>query len=278
MLNRVRAAVRPERVNSLVKRALDAGDRTRGIYPVLDELAGRWRAAGPVPGLTAHELRVFSQNGEDGVLAEIFRRIGVAGGGFVEFGASDGAESNAAFLAQVLGWPGLFLEADPGAFSALEHRYRGHPRVRTVQAAVEPDTIEELLRGAGVPAEPDLLVIDVDGNDYWIWRALSAYRPRLVIVEYNGAFDPASRRVMPYTPGFRWDGTSAYGSSLGALEELGTEKGYRLVHTELAGVNAFFVREDLAGGLPSGDAVPRRSGNHALMGLGHPPPRSEPGW
>ena len=60
------------------------------------------------------------------MLAEIFRRIGVAGGGFVEFGASDGAENNAAFLAQVLGWPGVFLEADPGAFSALEHRYRGH--------------------------------------------------------------------------------------------------------------------------------------------------------
>ena len=122
MLNRVRAAVRPERVNSLVKRALDAGDRTRGIYPALDELAGRWRASGPVPGLTAHELRVFSQNGEDGVLAEIFGRIGVSGGGFVEFGASDGAENNAAFLAQVLGWPGVFLEADPGAFSALAHR------------------------------------------------------------------------------------------------------------------------------------------------------------
>ena len=127
MLNRVRAAVRPERVNSLVKRALDAGDRSRGIYPALGELAGRWRATGTVPGLTAHELRVFSQNGEDGVLAEIFGRIGVAGGGFVEFGASDGAENNAAFLAQVLGWPGVFLEADPGAFSALEHRYRGPP-------------------------------------------------------------------------------------------------------------------------------------------------------
>jgi hypothetical protein len=278
MLNRVRAAVRPERVNSLVKRALDAGDRTRGIYPVLDELAGRWPAAGPVPGLTAHELRVFSQNGEDGVLAEIFRRIGVAGGGFVEFGASDGAESNAAFLAQVLGWPGLFLEADPGAFSALEHRYRGHPRVRTVQAAVEADTIEELLRGAGVPAEPDLLVIDVDGNDYWIWRALEAFRPRVVVIEYNGDLDPTVPRVMPYAPGWRWDHTSGYGASLAALEALGSEKGYRLVHTELAGVNAFFVREDLAGGLPSGEAVPRRTASYALMGLEHPPPQRDPGW
>ena len=278
MLNRVRAAVRPERVNSLVKRALDAGDRTRGIYPAVGELAGRWRAAGPVPGLTAYELRVFSQNGEDGVLAEIFGRIGIAGGGFVEFGASDGAENNAAFLAQVLGWPGVFLEADPGAYAALEHRYLGHSGVRTIQAAVEPDTIEALLQGAGVPEEPDLLVIDVDGNDYWIWRALEAFRPRVVVIEYNGDLDPTAPKVMPYTPGWRWDHTSGYGASLAALEALGEGKGYRLVHTELTGVNAFFVRADLAGPLPAGDEVPRRSASHSLLGHGHPPPRHEPEW
>jgi hypothetical protein len=278
MLARVRAAVRPERVNSLAKRALDAGDRSRGIYPALRELAGRWRETGPVPGLTAYELRVLSQNGEDGVLAEIFRRIGVAGGGFVEFGASDGAEGNAAFLAQVLGWPGVFLEADARSFAALERRYRGQAAVRTVQAAVEPDTLEGLLRGAGVPEEPDLLVIDVDGNDYWIWRALSTFRPRVVVIEYNGDLDPAVPRVMPYTPGWEWDHTSGYGASLAALEALGTEKGYRLVHTELAGVNAFFVRDDLAGPLPSGDEVPRRSASHSLLGHGHPPPRHAPAW
>lgn len=278
MIDRVRAAVRPERVNSLVKRALDAGDRSRGIYPVLAELAERWRATGPVPGLTAHELRVFSQNGEDGVLAEIFRRIGVGGGGFVEFGASDGTECNAAFLAQVLGWPGVFLEADAGAFAALERRYLAAPRVRTVAAAVEPGTVEGLLRDAGVPEEPDLLVIDVDGNDYWIWRALEAFRPRVVVIEYNGDLDPTVPRVMPYQPGFRWAHTSGYGASLAALEELAARKGYRLVHTELAGVNAFFVREELAGPLPAGGEVPRRSASHSLLGLGHPPPRRAPEW
>jgi hypothetical protein len=83
---------------------------------------------------------------------------------------------------------------------------------------------------------------------------------------------------MPYTPGFRWDSTTGYGASLAALEQLGREKGYRLAHTELAGVNAFFVREDLADGLPEGDAVPRRTSNQALLGLGHPEPRAAPEW
>jgi hypothetical protein len=274
-VDRVRNAADPRALGALVQRSLKHADRTRAVYPALGELARRWGAA---PDLTASELRVFSQNGEDGVLAEIFDRIGAGGGGFVEFGIQDGTEGNTVFLAQVLGWSGAYLEADDAAFAALERRFAANPRVRTLHAAVEPDTAEALFAQAGVPPEPDLVSIDVDGNDYWIWRALNAYRPRVVVIEYNGAFDPRERRVMPYTPGFRWDGTSAYGASLGALEDLAAEKGYRLVHTELAGVNAFFVREDLAADLPSGDSVPRRSGNHVLMGLGHPEPRSGPGF
>jgi len=269
-LNRLRAAAG----SRALQRALRHADRSRGVYPSLGELARRHRAAGAEPpDLTAFELRVFSQNGEDGVLAEVLRRIGVAGGGFVEFGVQDGTEGNTVFLAEVLAWGGVYLEADASAFAALERRWAGCERVRTVHAAVEPDTVEALFAAAGVPEEPDVLSIDVDGNDYWIWRALARYRPRVVVIEYNGALDPASRRVMPYSPGLRWDHTSGYGASLGALEDLGAQKGYRLVHTELAGVNAFFVREDLASGLPAGEAVPRRSANHALLGLDHPPPR-----
>jgi hypothetical protein len=269
-LNRLRGVA----LGAAAQRALKASDRSRGIYPSLAELVERY---GGGPDLTAHELRVFSQNGEDGVLAEILRRIGTGSRTFAEFGIQDGSEGTTVFLAQVLGWSGVYLEADPDAYAALERRFSANPRVRTLHAAVEPHNVEALFAQAGVPEEPDVVSIDVDGNDYWIWRALER-RPRVVVIEYNGDLDPASSQVMPYTPGFRWDHTSGYGASLGALEALGTEKGYTLVHTELAGVNAFFVRSDLAGDLPSGEAVPRRSANHALMGLGHPAPRHPPEW
>ncbi|MGH2948237.1 MAG: hypothetical protein ACRDPC_18615 [Solirubrobacteraceae bacterium] len=273
-INRLRGLA----LGAAAQRALKHTDRSRGIYPALSELAGRYRGVSDPPNLTAYELRVFSQNGEDGVLAEILRRIGVAGGTFVEFGVQDGSEGTTVFLAQVLGWSGAYLEADPAAYAALERRFSASPRVRTLQAAAEPDNVEALFERAGVPDEPDVVSIDVDGNDYWIWRALERYRPRVVVIEYNGDLDPASHRVMPYAPGFRWDHSSGYGASLAALEALGEEKGYVLVHTESAGVNAFFVRSDLARGLPSGQEVPRRSANHALMGLGHPAPRREPDW
>jgi hypothetical protein len=277
-LNRLRAAAAPAALGAAAQRALKGADRSRGIYPALGELARRYRDTGTFepPDLTAFELRVFSQNGEDGVLAEILRRIGVTGGTFAEFGVQDGSEGTTVFLAQVLGWSGAYLEADPGAYAALERRFSASPRVRTLHAAVEPGNVEALFVQAGVPDEPDVVSIDVDGNDYWIWQALERFRPRVVVIEYNGDLDPASEQVMPYTPGFRWDHSSGYGASLGALEALGAEKGYTLVHTESAGVNAFFVRTELAASLPSGEAVPRRSANHALMGLGHPPPRQPP--
>jgi hypothetical protein len=270
-LNRLRGVA----LGAAAQRALKAADRSRGIYPSLRELVERY---GGGPDLTAYELRVFSQNGEDGVLAEILRRIGVGGRTFVEFGVQDGSEGSTVFLAQVMGWSGVYLEADATAHAALERRFSANPRVRTLQAAVEPGNVEALFAQAGVPEEPDVVSIDVDGNDYWIWRALERFRPRVVVIEYNGDLDPGSSQVMPYTPGFRWDHSSGYGASLGALEALAREKGYTLVHTELAGVNAFFVRSELAGDLPSGDAVPRRSANHALMGLGHPEPRRAPDW
>jgi hypothetical protein len=277
-LNRLRAVASPAALGAATQRALKAADRSRGIYPALGELVGRYRGVADPPDLTGYELRVFSQNGEDGVLAEILRRIGVGERAFVEFGVQDGSEGTTVFLAQVLGWSGVYLEADAGAFAALERRFSANPRVRTLHAAVEPDNVEALFAQAGVPDEPDVVSIDVDGNDYWIWRALTRFRPRVVVIEYNGDLDLASEQVMPYTPGFRWDHSSGYGASLGALEALGAEKGYTLVHTELAGVNAFFVRDDLAGDLPSGAVVPRRSANHALMGLGHPAPRHDPEW
>jgi hypothetical protein len=267
-LNRLRGVG----LGAAAQRALKATDRSRGIYPALGELARRYHGVSDPPDLTRYELRVFSQNGEDGVLAEILGRIGVAGGGFVEFGIQDGREGPTVFLAQVLGWAGVYLEADAAAYEALERRFSASPRVRTVHAAVEPGNVESLFEAAGVPDEPDVLSIDVDGNDYWIWQALERYRPRVVVIEYNGDLPPRSEQVMPYTPGFRWDHSSSYGASLGALEALAAEKGYVLVHTESAGVNAFFVLSDLASDLPAGDAVPRRSANHALMGLGHPAP------
>ncbi len=248
-----------------------SGVRTRGIYSAVGELARRYEIS-PLD-LTPFELKAFSQNGEDGVIQEVLRRIGFGSRTFAEFGVGTGAEGNCVFLAHVLGWHGVFLEADVGAHARLARRYEHVAGVSTVNAYVQPDTIDELLPRCGVDPEPAVLSIDVDGNDYHLWERLESVRPRLLVIEYNAALDPRAEQVQPYSPAGP-DGTAFFGASLGALEALGRRKGYRLVHTELAGVNAFFVREDLAGdAFLALDEVPRRPANYYLDDMTmHTPP------
>lgn len=253
---------------------MDASTRT-GVYLALSQLAERW-AAHPITApfafgdLTPTELRVFSQNGEDGVIEAILGRIGSPTRTFVEFGAERGLEGNCAFLAEVLGWSGLFIEADEVSFAVLATRYRDRDQIETRHAAVTPTNINYLLSESDLPDEIDVLSIDIDGHDYWVWQAIAAVRPRLVVIEYNAHFPKTDRRVQPLDEAGPWLGTDYFGASLGALEYLADAKGYRLVHTDLAGVNAFFVRADLVGSLPHGECVPRRAANFFLEGMGHP--------
>jgi hypothetical protein len=223
----------------------------------------------PARDLTAYERSVSSQNGEDGVIAEVLRRIGPGRREFVEFGVEHGVEGNCVALADRCGWSGLFLEADEAKASGLAWKYRDNPRVRTAQARVTAETIDALFASHGVSAEPDIVSIDVDGNDLWLWRALTHARPRVVIIEYNASLDPSRPLVQPYDPDWRWGGTDYFGASLAALEVVGREKGYSLIHTELAGVNAFFIRGDLAHHFAGLD-VPRRPPNYDGRGGGHP--------
>jgi hypothetical protein len=246
----------------------------RAIFLSVAELRRRYAAGAPSAQggpLTGFELRCFSQHGEDGVVAEILTRVGITNAFFVEFGIEHGREGNCVFLADVLGWEGLFMEPDEASYTELAAKY-AVGRVRTVNAAVTPQNVESLFSAAGVPAEPDVLSIDVDGQDYWIWEALEAYRPRLIVIEYNAVLPPGQQLVQPPDNDRRWEGTDYFGSSLDALCVLAERKGYRLAHTDLAAINAFFVRSDLGdGALPRPDEVPRRhQPNYFMEGYRHP--------
>jgi hypothetical protein len=249
---------------------LDTASTPRDAYLAMSELVRR--SGGDAfelgPSLTPFELRVFSQNGEDGVIAEMIRRSGAPRQFFVEFGAGTGRENNCAALAEALGWAGLYIEADPALYDQLAEKFRGHPAVRTLKAVVTASNIEELLDRATVPHDMDLLSIDVNGPDLWIWEAITHWSPRFVVIEYNSSLDPRHPLVQPpeHAP---WDRTTYFGASIAALRSLATTKGYRLVHTELTGNNAFFVRRDLSGTYLDEEQVTIRSPNHFLAGRRH---------
>jgi len=246
----------------------------RGTYLSLATLERRRATPANDSGpLTRDELRCFSQNGEDGVLAEIIARIGAERRFFVEFGIQDGREGNCVVLADVEGWSGLFIEANPVDYARLEAKYHRAPAVQTVSAYVSPENIEALLHDASVPEDLDVLSIDVDGQDYWIWEALGSFHPRIVVVEYNSALPAERRWVSPRGNPEPWDGSDYIGSSLAAFEHLAERKGYALVHTDLTGLNAFFVRDDLVEGrFPPAEQVPRRVlPNYHLEGVSYLP-------
>lgn len=205
-----------------------------------------WRVWRSPLDLRLFERRIYSQNGEDGIIEEILRRIGTASRAFVEFGCGNGKQCNCALLAREKNWSGLFIEADQANFEGLRLNYASHPNVRLLSAKVTAGNVEELFSNAAVPPEFDVLSIDIDGNDYWVWKAITGWRPRVVIIEMNGQKRPPQRWVMPENNDHVWSGTDYYGASLAALRDLGREKGYLLVGCDSRGVNAFFVRSDLA--------------------------------
>jgi hypothetical protein len=198
--------------------------------------------------LTRYGAKTFSQNDEDGILGEIFRRIGMRDRVCVEFGVESGQQCNTALLIAA-GWRGLWMDSVSENIKAARANHAqaiAEGRLKIVQASVTAENINSLIEeGLGDYRHAvDLLSIDIDGNDYWVWKAISVIRPRVVAIEYNASFPPPLDFLAPYRPDESWDLTSYYGASLTVLERLGRTKGYSLVGCCLAGVNAFFVRDD----------------------------------
>lgn len=189
-----------------------------------------------------------SQGGEDGIIEEICRRIEVERGWFVEFGAWDGVRYSNTFALVQRGWHGVYIEGDKEKAEELTRNMIEYPKVISLcryVAAEREDRLDTILAETPVPRDFDVLSIDVDGNDYWIWKSVIDYRPKIVVIEYNPNFGPHESKTIPYDPGHRWDGTMFYGASAAALNKLAGDKGYTLVaHTRK--LNLFFVRRDLA--------------------------------
>lgn len=201
--------------------------------------------------LTASGFRLHSQNSEDGILLALFRQAGATTGRFVELG-SGSSGGNAAMFAAEFGWTGLMVEGDPGKAAMAGRRF---PNVQAVCSWITPESVNDLLQQHGCVGEVDLLSVDVDGNDYWVWQALTACTGRVVVLEYNSMFGADRAVTIPYDPKFnRRDHRFCYfGASLAALTKLSDSKGYRLVAVEPTGVNAFFLRNDVAPEIPAVD-------------------------
>jgi hypothetical protein len=185
-----------------------------------------------VRDLHRHERKQYSQNGEDGVIERLFEIVGVTNRCYVELGTGSGEECNTRLLRE-RGWTGLMLDC------AFEDE-----AIQLRREMITAENVNGLFSKYAVPDEFDLLSIDIDGNDYWVWKALAPhYRPRVAVIEYNGGVPAELPVVMPYDATYRWMGQLNCGQSLGALQKVSAAKGYALVYASPP--NAFLVRRDL---------------------------------
>ena len=175
---------------------------------------------------------MWSQAGEDGVIEYIFDNIGTTNKFCVEFGAMDGKILSNTMALCDKGWDRLLIDIEPIA----------EPEFDIKQETLTAENINDVFAKYNCPEKFDLLSIDVDGNDYWLWKALN-YNSRVVIIEYNPMWGPGDAKTIKYDPDYRFMETNYYGASVLAFKKLGIQKGMKLVFCNQ--LNAFFVDSSL---------------------------------
>jgi hypothetical protein len=204
-----------------------------------------------VPKLSDTGFRVFSQFEEDGKLLFIFSVIGMDNKQFIDIGSNDGINSNCANLFFNFGWYGLFIDSDKGCVKRGRKFYNKYPnphqyKPKFVCEMVTRENINQLIGDNGFAGEIGLLSIDIDGNDYWVWDALSVVDPKVVIIETHNEFG-LNDIVVPYDPKSEYSKKHPvyHGASPVAMVKLAKKKGYRLVGSNELGFNFIFIRNGI---------------------------------
>ena len=221
-----------------------------GRLEQLQLAVGRLEAAQPRTGarLADHEFQVFSQWGEDGIIQFLVEQVKVRNKVFIEFGVENYREANTRFLLMQNNWTGLVIDSNSDNIATVRSSMLSWRHgLRAVSATITRDNINSLITRQGISGDIGLLSIDIDGNDYWVWQAIDAVNPEIVVIEYNHRFGDQLAVTIPYNENFRRGEQHPniyFGASLRALALLGSSRGYAFVGCNSNGVNAFFVRRD----------------------------------
>lgn len=219
------------------------------VIEALGRIEARQLEGRPGP-LDRHEFRVHSHAGEDGIVQYLIHNVRISNPTFVEFGVEDYREANTRFLLQNDRWVGLVMDGNPENIARIQADpiYWNSP-LTAIAAFITRENVNQILADAGLAGEIGLLSIDVDGNDYWIFDAITAVSPAIAIVEYNHRFGPSRSVTIPYDPHFARRRSDASwlcaGASLAAIVSAAARKGLSFVGCNSFGNNAFFVRTDL---------------------------------
>lgn len=197
------------------------------------------------------EFSAYSQWGEDGIIDWLISKLPEIPKTFVEFGVENYRESNTRLLLQLRNWRGLIMDSSRTCIEDIRtQEIYWRYSLNAIQAFIKKENINKLLNDGGMNGEIGLLSIDIDGNDYWVWEQLEVVNPAIVVIEYNAVFGDLHALTIPYSNDFyrtkAHHSNLYFGASLPALTMLADRKGYTFIGTTTSGVNAFFIRNDLA--------------------------------
>jgi len=242
---------------SLGKRMRDLlGQEVHNEVAAQKSLMQQYRALTTEPGKSLPSLldvgfRKYSQFEEDGILLYLFSLIRPINRICVELCAGNGRECNTANLIINHGWWGHLFDGDVdnvrrGIEFYTENRDTLLYPPHFTHAWLTAENVNELLLKSGASGPIDLLSLDIDGMDYWVWKAIEAIEPQVVVCEIHNLIPPELALTVPYAADFVCESEFYRGASLAAMVKLGRDKGYRLVGMHRFGFNAFFVRDGLA--------------------------------
>jgi hypothetical protein len=212
-------------------------------------LAENMKSKQRIKSLSEVEFKVFSQFGDDGIIQWLVNNLDMPHRTFIEFGVEDYRESNTRFLMMNDNWSGFVMDgSEQNVARIVNSEYYWKHELVAKCAFIDTANINALIASSSFAKDVGILHIDLDGNDYWIWKEISVIAPVVVILEYNSVFGIDRAITVPYDKGFMR--TKAhysnlyFGASLRALHALSTGKGYSFVGCNSAGNNAYFVRND----------------------------------
>jgi hypothetical protein len=201
------------------------------------------------------EFQVFSQWGDDGIIQYLINKVDIPNKTFIEFGVENYRESNTRFLLINNNWSGLVIDGSKTNIDYIKKDIVSWAfDIHAEHAFITKENINNIISkflNKGYNSEIGILSIDIDGNDFWIWKEIDVVKPIIVITEYNAVFGNEKSWTIPYKDDFyRLDYSKSYqywGASLKAFYDLADKKGYYFVGCNSNGNNAYFIRKDKIG-------------------------------
>jgi len=238
---------------SLIKQKLNALAAENNSHKILPaNILARLNKANEqqiIQNIQLAEFKVFSQWGDDGIIQFLVDYLDISHKTFIEFGVQNYTEANTRFLLVNNNWTGLIMDGSEENINYIKKDdiYWQH-ELTAVPVFITTENINRLITENGFNGEIGILHIDIDGNDYWVWKEINVVDPVIVIMEYNSIYGAEHTWTTPYQADFyrttAHHSNLYFGASLAALCDLAEEKGYHFIGSNSHGNNAYFVRKD----------------------------------